>query len=85
MSFLEEVGETWLGATRYLHVIKSLMAKYSIASNFSSYQTSKNEENADSETSPKDYRFDERSEQRVAGSLPTMPQLLPHSSLLTAQ
>lgn len=79
MSFLQEIGETWPSATRSLHVIKSLITKYNVPGDFELEQiNSTNPE--DEETSPKDYTYDERLEQKAAACLPTMPQLQPQVS-----
>ncbi len=81
LSFLEEIGNTWPSALRYLHVIHSLIAKYHVAQNNSVTQLATSKDGA----SPKDYTREKRIEQRVLGSLPAIPQLLPQSSLATQQ
>lgn len=81
MEFLEEMGGTWPSALRCLHVIHSLMAKYGISGTCSTVQLASSEEGG----SPKDYTYEERCEQRVPGSLPAMPQLIPQSSLTMQQ
>ena len=77
MSFLQEIGETWPSATRSLHVIKSLIIKYNVPGDFDVSQTTSHKAQEDEETSPKDYTYEERLEHKAAGSLPTMPQILP--------
>ena len=59
MSFLKEMGETWPSGSRYLHFIRSLIAKYRIRDNFATSQPTVVEEE---ETSPKNYICEERSE-----------------------
>lgn len=71
MDILEEMGQTWPSAQRCLHVVHSLMVKYKIKSMNSAIHQAPSDE----EASPKDYTYEERCEQRLLGSLPTMPQL----------
>ena len=77
ISFLQEIGETWPSATRSLHVIWGLIAKYRIPGDFSLNGgiTSNESQENDEEMSPKDYTFDARLEHKAVASLPTMPQL----------
>lgn len=84
MSFLEEMGEAWPSGLRSLHVIRSLMVKYGITDTFGTLPTTTTS-TSEEELSPKDYTYEERREQAVPGSLPTMPQLLPQASIATQQ